>query len=317
MPLEPVIRVLTFLANRAPDPDPDIPFADRRLAGARSESRLKALVMRPGTKGVTISHQMIPVEGGSIPVRLYRPHDGPLPLHVFFHGGGWVQGTLDARDGRCADIAAGANCVVASVDYRLAPENQYPTPPEDCYAALCWLMDNAARLDLHPTVVSVGGESAGGNLAAVVALMARDRNGPRLALQMLDIPVTDLTLSQPSMAAFATGYLLTRANMEEFVQAYVADPSRITEPYASPLHAEDLAGVAPAWIMTAEFDPLRDDGAAHAERLRAAGVPVDYQEMKGNVHASFILTRLLASARAYNVASIAALRKAYAAALAE
>jgi acetyl esterase len=283
----------------------------QRAAAARLSSFLGRLAFRPGRQVASVTDHMIPVEGGNIMVRLYRPYEGRLPLHVFFHGGGWCTGTVAERDNRCQDIAVDANCVVASVDYRLAPENQYPTAPEDCYAALVWLVERAEELRLNPDIVSVGGESAGGNLAAVVCLMARDRSGPALAFQLLDIPATDLTMSQPSVHELGTGYLLTLEAMRTYVGNYIADPARITEPYASPLHAQDLSGLPPAFIMTAEYDPLRDDGRAYAARLEEAGVPVELRQLAGHVHGSFAFTRLLDSARRCHDDSVRALSAAY------
>lgn len=252
------------------------------------------------------------VEGGVIRVRIYRPFGtAPFPLHVFIHGGGWCTGTLSQRDNRCRDLAAGAGCVVASVEYRLAPENRYPTAPEDCYRALCWLVEQAARLGVDPDRVSVGGESAGGNLAAVVCLMSRDRGGPPILFQLLDVPATDLTMSQPSVSRLGNGYLLTRQDMDRYVDAYLPDRSLATDPYASPLHATDLTGLPSAMVTTCEYDPLRDEGEAYAHRLAAAGVEVDHHMLAGHIHPSFALTRLLASARDHDRACAQALRKAY------
>jgi acetyl esterase len=308
VPLDRRIAALVALGNRVTNPEADQPMPLQRTADSRTGALFAKLVMRPGAKMHDKTHRMVPVEAGHILVRLYRPHPGDLPLHVFLHGGGWCTGNLDQRDARCQDLAAAAGCLVASVDYRLAPENQYPTQPEDCYAALCWLVAHAAELGINPDVVSVGGESAGGNLAAVVCLMARDRLGPRLAFQMLEVPATDLTMSQPSISELATGYLLTRQGMETYVRWYIEDPSRITEPYASPLHAADLRGLPPAWIMTCEYDPLRSDGEAYAAKLRAAGVPVQYQQLAGHIHPSFAFSRLTASARRYQAEAAAALQ---------
>jgi acetyl esterase len=311
MPLEPRVRAIVSLANRLSGSGGEVYFPLERRADGRLGKLLVRVAIRPGRKVASISHRMIPVAEGSILVRIYRPHDGVLPLHVFMHGGGWCVGSLDDRDPRCQDIAMDAGCVVVSVDYRLAPENQYPTAPEDCYAAVSWLVAHAEEMGIDPAVVSVGGESAGGNLAAVVCLMARDRSGPSIVYQLLDVPATDLTMSQPSVDELATGYLLTRQSMEAYVTAYIRDPTRVTEPYASPLHAPDLSGLPPAWIMTAEFDPLRSDGEAYAARLREAGVDTHYTELKGHIHPSVGFTRLLASARAYHRASVTALRTAH------
>lgn len=254
----------------------------------------------------------VPVAGGRIGVRLYRPStSGPHPLYVFLHGGGWCVGTIDERDPRCRTIAAGADCVVASVDYRMAPENQYPTPPEDCYAALCWLVERADELGIDADRLAIGGESAGGNLAAVVCLMARDRKGPHICHQWLDVPATDLTLSQSGHREVPDGYLLDAAAIDDYLAHYLADPAQVMEPYCSPLLADDLSGLPPAWIMTAEFDRLRGDGEAYAAALEAAGVPARHVRLNGHVHASFALTRLLESSRTYERDAIGALAEAF------
>jgi acetyl esterase len=312
VPLDPRLTPIVALAERLGDDGATLPT--RRLAGTVQARQFGRLLVRPGPEAAT-REIMVPVDGGAVRVRLYRPpvprSPGPLPLHVFLHGGGWCVGDLDQRDPRCRTIAVEADCVVASVDYRMAPENAFPVPVEDCYAALCELVARADELRVDPTRVSVGGESAGANLAAVVALLARDRSGPPLVLQWLDVPATDLTLSQPSIDRLGTGYLLTRDDMEVYLAAYLrdADPK---DPLASPLHAPDLAGLPPALVMVAELDPLRDDGLAYAERLRRAGVPVELHDLGGLVHAGFGFTRLLPTARRYEQDALAALRRAYA-----
>ena len=224
------------LTNRFMRPPGDsVPFSKRRDAANRQEHYFGWVALRPGPRVASISNVSVPVEGGRINVRVYRPTEGTLPLHVFIHGGGWCMGTLDERENRCRALAVDAECVVASVEYRLSPECQYPIPPEDCYAALCWLVEHAGELDVDPGAVTIGGESAGGNMAAVCALMARDRNGPELLFQMLDIPSTDLTLSHPSIRKFGEGYMLTLHEMEHFRDGYLPDLSLATEPYVSPL----------------------------------------------------------------------------------
>ena len=229
-------------------------------------------------------------------------------MHLFLHGGGWCVGDLFERDPRCRVIAAGAECVVVSVDYRLAPENAFPTPPEDCYAALRWVVAEADSLGVDADRISVSGESAGGNLAAVLCLMSRDRGGPALCYQWLDVPATDLTMTQPSVTSTPPGYLLDHDAMVEYRDAYLLDAADQTAPYASPFHAPDLTGLPPAWILTCGADPLRDDGRVYAARLREAGVAVVEEHLAGHVHPSFAFTRL-ASAAAYERRAVAALRR--------
>jgi acetyl esterase len=234
-----------------------------------------------------------------------------LALHLYFHGGGFWLGTLDQSDSSCRRLAAASDRVVVSVDYRLAPESKFPVQVEDCYAALCWAVENATVLGIDRDLVSVGGGSAGGALAAAVALMARDRGGPMLRFQLLEIPVTDLTMSQPSIAENAHAPVLTRTGIAQYVSYYLADPKDATHPYASPLLAPDLTGLPPALVTTAEFDPLRDEGEAYARRLEEAGVPVRVIRLEGHFHGSYTMSKLIPDeAEAYSQAIVAALRDA-------
>ena len=256
------------------------------------------------------------VTGGSISIRVFVPdREGPHPAFLHFHGGGFVFGTVDSlvNNAKCAHICRSACCVVVTVDYRLAPEFRFPTAPEDFYAALLWTVENAEELDLDPRRIAVGGESAGGNLAAAVALMARDRNGPSLALQVLEVPVTDIgpdSADHPSVVLFAEGYGLDRADMQTFADAYLSDPSEGSDPYASPLLANNLAGVAPAHVLTAELDILRDSGEAYARRLQSAGVSTTLHRFADQTHASSVLWQTWAPARAWMDDVVAALRSA-------
>jgi acetyl esterase len=217
--------------------------------------------------------------------RLYRPAAGTLPLVVYFHGGGWVVGSVALSDNSCRALANASGCAFLSVEYRLAPEHPYPAAADDAYAATAWAAAHAAELGVDPDRIAVGGSSAGGNLAAVVSLMARDRGGPRIRAQYLHVPVLDHDFTRPSYRANATGMGLTLAGMKWFWQNYVPDLAKRDEPYASPLRAKELRGLPPAIVVTAECDPLRDEGFAYAGRLRSAGVPVRYMEYAGMVHA--------------------------------
>lgn len=290
-----------------------LPMEVRRERSARQSRRLGRLVMRPGPAPAAVDELVIPVEGGRIRARAYRPPGpGPHPLYVFFHGGGWCSGTIDEREPRCRAVAAGAGCVVVSVDYRLAPENQYPTAPEDCYRALTWLVDRAERLGLDPSRVAVGGESAGANLAAVVCLMTRDRDGPAVCHQWLDVPATDLTCRQSGYRDVPDGYLLDRAAIDDFVAHYLVRPEQAVEAYASPLLADDHTGLPPALIMSAGFDKLRGDAEAYAAALADAGVRARHVRLDGHIHLSFALTRLLPSAAEYERQAIGVLGRAFA-----
>jgi acetyl esterase len=308
VPLEPRLRLLLALQDRLGEKDATFPTS--RFEGAVQARFGARVVMRAGPK-VPTREVMVPVHGGAIRVRLYEPAGAvPRPLHVFLHGGGWCEGGLDERDPRCRTIAAGAGCVVASVDYRLAPENAYPVPLEDCYAALTWLGDHADELGVDATRVSIGGESAGANLATLVALLARDRGGPPLVFQWLDVPGTDLTMTQPSVDRLGHGYGLTKENMARYVAAYLRDVDP-KDGYVSPLHADDLSGLPPALVMTSEYDPLVDEGHAYVARLREAGVEVEHHHLAGLIHPAFAFTRLLPVAREYEQTAIAALRRTY------
>jgi len=223
-------------------------------------------------------------KGGPIPLRLYRPSEGVLPAFVFFHGGGWVVGDLDTHDVVCRQIARDAGAVVIAVDYRLAPENPFPAASDDAWSATRWIAAHADQLGIDAARIAVGGDSAGGGLAAVVALMARDSRKLRLALQVLVYPVVDLRAESVSYSNYAEGYLLTRAAMKWYIAQYAPTPQAVNDWHASPALAPWVHGVAPALIMTAELDPLLDEGEAYAGRLRGARVPVDYQVVPGMVH---------------------------------
>ena len=219
-----------------------------------------------------------------IPARLYRPRSGMLPLLVYFHGGGWVVGSVAVSDPFCRALANASGCAVVSVEYRLAPEDRFPAAADDAYAATRWSADHAADLGIDASRIAVGGSSAGGNLAAVVALMARERGTPAIAFQLLHVPVVDHDFDTPSYRANGAGFGLTLKGMRWFWDLYAPDPKMRDEPYASPLRAKDLSGLPPAHVVTAECDPLRDEGKAYATRLQKAGVAATYVEYPGMVH---------------------------------
>ena len=241
----------------------------------------------PGEDVASVEDLEVPGPDGPLPVRVYRP-DGaavPAPVVVFFHGGGWVLGSIATHDATCRGLANRTGAVYVSVDYRLAPEHPYPAAPEDCYAATCWVVDHAADLGVDPGRLAVAGDSAGGNLAAVVCQMARDRSGPAIAFQLLVYPVTDLDLDRwPSMEENADGPLLTREGMDWFARHYVGTLPFTGDPYAAPIRAADLSGLPPAYVATAGHDPLRDEGAGYAEALAAAGVTVGYDNFATMIH---------------------------------
>ena len=223
--------------------------------------------------------------GGPLALRIYTPEGpGPLPVLVYFHGGGWVVGNLDTHDSLCRALANAGGCIVASVDYRLAPEHKFPAPLEDAYAATQWIASHATSLGGDGTRLAVGGDSAGGAMAASVALMARDRGGALPSYQLLIYPVTDYSFATTSYQENSTGYMLTRDDMEWFWRHYLTNDEDGLHPYASPLRAKDLRGLPPALVITAEFDPLRDEGEAYAEKLRRDGVQVQHTRYEGMIH---------------------------------
>jgi acetyl esterase len=311
MALDPLLAPIVELIRSELTPPPDgTPIAELRASANAGMEQFCAL-MEPPPQLAAVTDHGVPVSGGTITVRTYDPdRAGLLPCHVYFHGGGFWSGGISHFDTLCHTIAAGVGCVVASVGYRLAPEHKYPTPVEDCYTALLWLVDHAGDLGIDAARLSVGGGSAGGNLAAVVALMVRDRDGPALALQVLEAPVIDLVGDYPSYEENGDDYVLTRASIDEYRGYYLADPADGNEPYASPILAETLRGVAPAVVMTSELDPLRDEGEAYAARLRECGVPVLARRWDGQIHGAGAMTALLPSARECRDEVLRALRAA-------
>lgn len=279
---------------------------------AREAMRSMIGLLGEGEPVASVESRRISGSGGEIPVRVYTPQGtAPFPLLVFFHGGGWVVGDIDTHDGLCRSLANGAGCVVASVDYRLAPEHPFPAAPEDCYAATQWVAENVASLHGDPAHIAVGGDSAGGNLAAVVSLMARDRGGPALDFQLLIYPATDLRMQSPSIDENAEGYMLTKRSMLWYRGHYLASDADITNPLASPLLAENLSGLPPALIITAEYDPLRDEGEQYAQRLTSAGVPVTISRYSGMIHGFLSMAALLDQGKAALAQSCQALRTAF------
>jgi acetyl esterase len=268
----------------------------------------------PGEEMANVENRTIPGPAGPIPVRIYTPSSGaaPRPALVYFHGGGWVLGDLETTDSICRAVANRAECVVVSVDYRLSPEHKFPVPLDDCYAAFTWVAEHAAEIGVDSSRLAVGGDSAGGNLSAAVALRARDEGGPALRLQLLVYPVTDHSFDTVSYKENGDGYLLTKDMMVWFWDHYLTKAADGDDPLASPLRARDLSGLPPAVVFTAEFDPLRDEGEAFAARLAAAGVPVTHTRYDGQIHAFWTMLAAMPAASAAADEASAALRKALA-----
>ncbi len=263
-----------------------------------------------------VEDSSLPGPAGAIPVRLYRARgtsrDQVLPVMVYFHGGGFVIGNLDSHDRVCRTLANRAGCTIVAVDYRLAPEHPFPAAVADAWAAVEGVRARAGGLGIDGRRVAVGGDSAGGNLAAVAALLARDANIP-VAAQLLVYPVTDLAGGTGSYREFADGYMLTRDTMEWFSRLYLARPEDAADWRASPLRAANVSGLAPALVLTAGYDPLRDEGKAYAERLAGAGTPVRYRCFDGLIHGFLGMTKAVAAADEAFEECAAALRQGFAA----
>lgn len=265
------------------------PIAERSAAAWReglAEMQAEADAAGMGPPVHSEEDQMIPGPAGDIPVRILKPGtNGPYPVLVWFHGGGWVIGGLDSGLDTLRLLANVANCVIVSVDYRLAPEHPYPAGLEDCYAALQWVVSNAVKLDGDASRLALGGDSAGGNLAAVVAQKARDENGPTLGFQLLICPVTDSDFERPSYRDFGRDeYLLSREMMEWFWKNYVGLDGDMSDPRVAPLRAENLEGLPPAHVVVAGYDPLLDEGVAYAEQLQRFGVEVSLSKAGDQPH---------------------------------
>jgi acetyl esterase len=254
----------------------------------------------------------IPSPGGPIAVRVYRPvKKETLPALIFFHGGGFVICNLDTHDRLCRSLANASGCAVISVDYRLAPEHKYPAAVEDAYAATKYVAEHAAEFGVDPSRIAVGGDSAGGNLAAVVSLLARDRRGPKLKFQLLIYPLVDFNDQSPSMQQFGQGdHFLTKEGMDWFKKSYLASADAAREPLASPINATDFRGLPRAMVMTAECDPLRDQGEAYARKLEAAGVPVELKRYEGMIHPFLTLAGIIDAGKTAIADAAAAVRGA-------
>jgi acetyl esterase len=255
----------------------------------------------------------LPGPGGALPYRIYRPQQGaaqPLPALVFFHGGGCVFGDIDTHDGLCRMLCTESGCAVISVGYRKAPEHKFPAAVEDSYAATRWVADHAAELGLDAHHIAVGGDSAGGGLAAVVGQLAATHHGPRLALQVLFCPVMDMRADTPSRKAFAEGYFLNQATIDWMLRHYCTPDADLDDPRLSPLRAAQFSGLPPTHIHTAEFDPLRDEGEAYAKLLRQAGVATRYTCHAGMIHYFYAMAGAIPPARAALKEAAAAMREA-------
>jgi len=293
MPLHPEYDAM--LKQLAATPGPAL--SDMPVADARAMYRM----MRPAAPDLEVANvrdRSVPGPAGAIPTRIYTPSGtGPFPILVYFHGGGWVIGDLETADAISREFSQSVGCIVISVDYTLPPEHRFPAAVDDSYAATKWAAENAAALNGDARRLAVAGESAGANLAAVVSHLARDRKGPAIAYQLLAYPVTDADFTTGSYRANADGYLLTLAGMQWFWDTYCPNVAERANPLATPLNAMNFAKLPPALIMTAEFDPLRDEGEAYAGKLKSAGVMVDYVRFDGLIHDFLAMSRQLSAVK--------------------
>ncbi len=294
--LDPEVRALLAMMDEqgAPPLESQDPIEARN---SRMEP-MKLLGGEPEALGY-VEDLSIAGPGGDVPVRVYASESGGLrPALIYFHGGGFVFGNLDTHDAVCRALAKESGAVVISVDYRLSPEHKFPAAVEDAHAVTVWVAAHSERLGIDARRIAVGGDSAGGNLATVVAMRCRDAGGPALAAQVLLYPVTDFSSFETgSHLELGEGYFLTRAAMEWFSRHYLASPELARHPHASPLLAPDLSRLPPALVVTAEFDPLRDEGEAYAKRLRQAGVPVIVTRYPGMIHGFVSMRGVLAGGR--------------------
>jgi len=288
-------------------------FDARTADEARALYTASTAAFAPKTPALKkVEDRTIPGPAGPVPVRLYTPEAvGTLPILVYFHGGGWVFGDLESHNAMCRIAAHEADCLVVAVHYRLAPEHKFPAGLEDCIAATRWCAEHGSEIGGDPARLAVGGDSAGGNLAAAVAQAARNSGGPKLAMQWLIYPAVDFTADNASLRENAEGYLLTKAAIDWTMKQYVTNPSEARDPRASPGLARDLAGLPPALVQTAEFDPLRDEGEAYGQALKVAGVPTEIIRYDGVVHGFMRMGALVDRAAVGLSDGAAALREAF------
>lgn len=313
MTLDPQVKDLLDELNAVDAPPPwELPIAEVRANFAALTAEFAA----PGVEVGRVENRSIPGPHGPIPVRIYWPgeaeaEDGPLPVFVHFHGSGFVVLGLDSHDHVCRAICKGARCIVVAVDYRKAPENKFPIPTDDAWTATLWTVENCGELGGDEGRIAVGGDSAGGCLAAVVTQRAKAEDGPALVFQLLVYPVTDMSDNTESYRTFADGYLLTADTMRWFVQCYLNNDEERANPVASPIRASDLSDLPPALVITAGYDPLHDEGVAYAEKLQAAGVPTELVDYEQLIHGFWGSDGRIDATKGAHEKACAALRQAF------
>lgn len=298
-------------------------FLDQMNTMPVSFERLTPEVMRNSENSALVSMQKEPVEkvedrtisltGRELPIRIYTPKgEAPFPALIFYHGGGWVLGSIESHDAICRELANMASCIVISVEYRLAPEHKFPSAVDDAYESLEWVASHADELGIDASKMAVGGDSAGGNLATVACLISKERSGPKVVHQFLLYPSTGPAADYPSMTENAEGYLLTKDMMSWFQKHYIENPEDQTNPYLSPILSENLEDLPPATILTAQFDPLRDVGIAYAEKLKEHGVAVYHRNYDDLIHGFANFTSFVPEAREAVAEGAEQLKKAFA-----
>jgi len=298
--IAPQAQELLNQLNAHTQPNADSLSPEEQLNAAREGYRASRVLAGTPEDIFKVEDRSISSVNGEIPLRLYVPNaEGNLPIVVYFHGGGFTAGDFDTHDTPLRALANRSGCLIVAVGYRLAPEHPFPAAPEDCYNATVWAAENAAQIGGNPNQIAVAGDSAGGDLAAVVTLMARDKNAPKLSYQVLIYPDTDLTESSASWTEFATtnSPIITREGKLAAISMYVPRDVDVKNPYVSPLYAESLTGLPPALIITAEFDPQRDEGEAYARNLKEAGVEVKHIRYDGMIHGFFQMAGVLAQGK--------------------
>jgi len=309
MPLHPQVQAIRDRLEREPSPMLyTMSIEQARAADLRSAVATAGSVEPVGQ----VSELTIPGPAGGMAARVYRPgQEGPLPVLMYFFGGGWSLGTLDTSDAVCRMITNAARCVTVALSYRLAPEHKFPAAVDDCYAGTAWVAGQAGRLGADAARLAVGGDSSGGNLAAAVAIAARDRGGPDLVHQLLVYPNTDYRADTPSMREMTDPLFFNPNSVAWYWGMYLAGDEDGTNPLASPLRAGDLSGLPPATVITAEYDPLRDEGERYADRLAQAGVPTELLRYDGMPHGFFTMVGTLDVARVAVAAAADRLAKAF------
>jgi len=281
MPLDPNVELFLQTVQQAGQPS----LREVGVQQAREGIALMHALCSPAGELARVEERTVPGPSGDVPVRVYsKASEAILPVVVYFHGGGWTIGDVACYDTVCRKLAVASGLTLVSVDYRLAPEHVFPAAVEDCYAVTKWIAEHASDLGVDGSRLAVAGDSAGGNLAAVTSILARDRGGPTIAFQLLIYPVIDGTMSFPSIKENAEGYLLTADEIAWFYEQYVPPDVDRKNPMLSPLYAPDLTNLPPALVITAEYDPLRDEGEAYADALQQAGVEARASRYDGMVH---------------------------------